>query len=368
MRIALVHDYLNQYGGAERVLEALVEIFPKAPIFTLVHSPKKLLNGNSSLATKDIKTSFLQKFPLAKSHHRLFPLLMPLAIEKFDFSDFDIVFSDSASFAKGIITKPNTLHICYCYTPLRYAWDDSHKYIKEFTMLPLAKFFIPFFMNYIRLWDREAAMRVDRFICTSKFVSKRIEKYYKKKANVIYPPVNIGKFSIPNEPSENYFLMVGRLLAYKRFDIAIEAFNKLKIPLKIIGEGPERKKLEKRSNENIQFLGEVSDKDLEKHYQKAQALIFPQEEDFGIVVLEAMACGKPVIAYRGGGALESIKEKETGIFFDKQTPEDLIRAVKDFSLKKFNSEKIRDHVLKFDKEIFKKKIKEFVEKQYESRS
>ena len=363
MRIALIHDYLNQYGGAERVLEAFAEIYPSAPIYTLLHNPRQLRGAFSG---KKIQTSFLQKIPLAKSRHRIFPLLMPMAIEKFNLSNYDVVLSDSASFAKGVITKPETLHICYCHTPPRYAWDDSHKYIKEFTMSSLVKFFVPFFMNYIRLWDREASFRVDKFICNSKFVARRIKKYYKRQAEVIYPPVDTKKFTphfLKGERLE-YFLMVGRLLAYKRFGIAIEAFNKLKIPLKIIGNGPERKKLEKIAQKNIEFLGEVSEKELNRYYQNCQALIFPQEEDFGIVALEAMACGRPVIAYRGGGALESIKEEETGIFFDEQTPRDLIKTVKNFQPKKFNPQKIRNHALKFDKEKFKSKIKRFIERNY----
>lgn len=366
MRVALIHDYLNQYGGAERVLEAFTEIYPSASIYTLVYAPAKLPSGFFS--DKKIKSSFLQKVPLAKSHHRIFPLLMPLAIERFDLSDYDLILSDSASFAKGIITKPETLHVCYCHTPPRYAWDDSHKYIKEFAMPRLAKIFVPIFMNYIRLWDREASMRVDEFICNSKFVAQRVKKYYKRKAKIIYPPVDTKKFSLGNRIS-NYFLMVGRLLTYKRFDIAIKAFNKLELPLKIIGDGSERKKLEKLANKNIEFLGELHDKDLEKYYQNCQAFIFPQEEDFGLVAIEAMACGRPVIAYKAGGALESIKEGETGLFFDEQTTESLIRAVGDFNPQKFNSQKIHNHALKFDKEIFKKKIKDFIDKTYyESRS
>ncbi|GAI90557.1 unnamed protein product, partial [marine sediment metagenome] len=193
MKIALVHDYLNQYGGAERILEAFTKIYPDAPIFTLIYNPQKM---RGVFYDKKIHTSFLQKLPLAKSHHRTFPLLMPVAIEKFDLSDYDVVLSDSASFAKGIITKPETLHVCYCHTPPRYAWDDSHKYIKEFGMAKWAKIFVPFFMNYIRLWDREASYRVDKFICNSNFVSQRIKKYYKRQAKVIYPPVDTEKFTL----------------------------------------------------------------------------------------------------------------------------------------------------------------------------
>jgi len=350
MKIALVHDYLNQYGGAERVLEAFTEIYPKAPIFTLIHDKR-------FFPEKKIFTSFLQKTPFAKKHHRYFPPLMPLAVEKFDLSDYDVVLSDTASFAKGVITKPETLHICYCHTPTRYVWDDSHKYIREFSMPKIAKFFIPFFMNYIRLWDREAAHRVDKFLCNSKFIGSRIKKYYKRDAQVIYPPVDVNRF-IPKGKVSNYFLMIGRLLPYKRFDLGIEAFNKLGMPLKIIGSGPEKKKLQKLANPNIEFLPEVDD--LEKYYQSCQALIFPQEEDFGLVAVEAMACGRPVIAFKGGGALETVKEDKTGIFFNEQTVDSLIKAVRNFNANKFNSKVIRSHALKFDKEIFKKKIENFI--------
>ncbi|MBU3922794.1 glycosyltransferase [Patescibacteria group bacterium] len=356
MKIALVHDYLNQYGGAEKVLEAFTEIFPDAPIFTLIHD-KKLFSD------KEVYTSFLQKVPFAVKKHRFFPPLMPMAIEKFDLSDYDVVLSDSASFAKGIITKPETLHICYCHTPTRYAWDDSHKYIREFSLPIFSRTFVSLFLNYIRLWDREAAYRVDKFICNSKFVLKRINKYYKVDAKVIYPPVNINDFEI-SKNIDNYFLIVGRLLPYKRFDLAIQAFNKLGLPLKVVGDGPQRKKLEKIAEKNIEFLGEV--KDLKKYYQNCKALIFPQEEDFGIVAIEAMACGRPVIAFKGGGALESVIDGKTGIFFNEQDSDSLIRAVKNFDPKKFKPSKIRQHALKFDKEIFKKKIKDFVEKNYEN--
>lgn len=367
MRIALVHDYLNQYGGAERVLETFTELFPDAPIYTLIYNPAHFEKHGTGLFTdKRIITSFLQKIPFAKSKHRIFPLLMPMAVEQFSLLDYDIVLSDSASFAKGVITKPNTLHICYCHTPPRYAWDDSHKYIAEFGFSGIVKKLIPFFMNYIRIWDREAALRVDKFICNSQFVAERIKKYYNREAQIIYPPVDTKKFFPSENQSEvkNYFLMVGRLITYKRFDIAIDAFNKLGLPLKIIGSGPERKKLMKMARKNIEFLGELSTDKLNYYYQNCQALIFPQEEDFGIVALEAMACGRPVIAYRGGGALESIDENKTGIFFEQQTAQSLIEAVKKFEPNSFNSLQIRQRAQEFDREEFKNKIKDFIEKSW----
>jgi len=361
MRVALVHDYLNQYGGAEKVLEVFAEIFPNAPIYTLI-CDKKI--ADRIFPKKDIRTSFLQKIPFIKKHHRFFPPLMPLAIEKMDLSDFDIVISDSAAFAKGVITKPETLHICYCHTPIRYAWDDSHKYVREFSMSKLAKIFVPLFMNYLRLWDREAAYRVDRFLCNSNFVAERIRKYYKQEPAVIYPPVDGGFLKPSNRSPQNYYLMVGRLLVYKRFDIAIEAFNRLELPLKIIGNGPEMDKLKKMANWNIEFLGELRGEDLREYYQNCRALIFPQEEDFGIVALEAMACGRPVIAYRGGGALESVLGGKTGVFFDEQTVDSLAEAVRKFDPVRFNPKFIRRHALKFDKRIFKEKIKDFIEKSW----
>lgn len=357
MRIALVHDYLVQYGGAERVLEAFSELFPHAPIFTLVYD-EKLTRG--AFRGRAIHTSYLQKIPFSRAKHRFFPLLMPFAVEQFDLSRFDIVLSDSASFAKGVITKPPTLHISYCHTPPRYAWDDSHKYIEEFGYTTPLRLLVPFFMNYVRIWDGEAATRVDRFITNSEFVRRRIEKYYRRNAEIIYPPVDTSKFEI-GEP-QDYFLMVGRLSAYKKFDLGIEVFNELGRPLKIVGAGPERKKLEKMAKKNIEFVGAVSDEDLAKYYKHAKALIFPQEEDFGIVAVEAMASGRPVIAYRGGGALETVQEGETGVFFDEQTLESLAGALRSFDGAKFDPQKIRAHALKFDRKIFKENIKEFIEK------
>lgn len=358
-KIALVHDYLVQYGGAERVLECFSEIFPYAPIYTLVYD-KKAMHG--IFAGKDIKTSYLQKIPFASKQHRLFPPLMPSAIEQFDFSDYDIVLSDSSSYAKGIITGPDTLHICYMHTPMRYAWDDCQKYTADFGFPKLIKKFVPFVMNYIRLWDRISSDRVDKFIANSNFVRKRIKKYYEKEALVINPPVSVNNFRI-SERQKDYFLMVGRLIAYKRHDIAIKAFNALGLKLKIIGRGPEMKRLKKMARSNIEFLGRVEDDELAECYSECQAFIFPQEEDFGIVAVEAFASGRPIIAYRGGDILENMEEGKTGIFFEKQTPEDIIQAVRKFMNLTFDKNHIRSKSLKFDKEIFKGRIKEYIERE-----
>lgn len=357
MKIALVHDYLVQYGGAERVLECFTELFPYAPIYTLVYN-EDLMHG--VFAGKDIRTSFIQKLPFSKSSHRIFPQFMSMAIEQFDFSAYDIVLSDSSSFAKGIITGPDTLHICYMHTPMRYAWDDCQKYTSDFSFPSLIKKFVPFVMNYIRVWDRVSAERVDLFISNSNFVAKRIKKYYKKESTVIHPPVNVARFHV-SEKREDYFLIVGRMLAYKKNDIAIKAFNKLGLKLKIIGRGPELKRLKKMAGPNIEFLGRIPDEELVGYYANCRAFIFPQEEDFGIVAIEAMASGRPIIAFNGGDIPEHMEAGKMGIFFDKQTPEDIIEAVKKFKDEDYDPEYIRSKVLKFDKEKFKARILEYVE-------
>lgn len=352
MKITLVHDYLNQYGGAERVLEALCEIFPEAPIYTLLYDETatgRVFKG------REIHTSFLQNIPFTRKHHRLFPLLMPLAIEQFDLSYFDVVISVSASFAKGVVTKPHTRHINYCLTPTRFLWDDSHRYIDEFKYPWPIKKLIPTLIAYLRIWDKEAALRADEFVAISDFVKRRIKKYYDREAKIIYPPVDTARYKIADQISD-YFLMVGRLVAYKRFDLAVKVFNAIGKPLKIVGEGPERKQLEKMAKKNIEFLGLISDYQIPELYARAQAVIFPQEEDFGLVPLEAMAAGRPVVAYRSGGALETVINKQTGIFFDQQTEIDLAEAVGRFYQTDFNPSLIRTQALKFDKKIFREQI------------
>jgi len=299
---------------------------------------------------------------------------MPVAIEEFDFSKYDIVLSDSSSFSKGIITHPQTLHISYVHTPMRYAWDDCQKYTQDFGFPSFVKNAVPYFMNFIRLWDKVSADRVDQYIANSNFVANRIQKYYRKNSVVIHPPVAVNKFYISpprvesrlprveaGEKQESYFLMVGRLIAYKRHDIAIEAFNKLKLPLKIIGRGPEMERLKKMAGTTIEFLGRVPEEDLPKYYAECRAFIFPQEEDFGIVAIEAMASGRPLIAYRGGDIPEHMEEGMAGVFFEKQNSADIIEAVKKFETMAFDSKMIRESVLKFDREIFKSKIRDYTE-------
>lgn len=357
MKIAFVHEYLNQFGGAERMLQVLCALYPRAPIYTLLYD-REATGG--VFDGKIIRTSFLQNLPFAKRHHRVFPLLMPLAIEQFDFSDFDLVISVSASFAKGIITKPNTKHICYCLTPPRFLWDNSQKFVEEFGYPKLVKKFLPPFITYLRIWDKEASLRVDEFWSISDFIRGRVKKYYSKDSVVIYPPVNVDKFYISDKVGD-YFFMAGRMVSYKRFDLAIKAFNRNGLLLKVVGVGPELEKLKRIANKNIEFLGLVSDEKLAELYSNAQACIFPQEEDFGIVPLESMASGRPVIAYRSGGAKETIIENKTGIFFNDQTPESLQAVLEKFCNLNFKPEDCRIQAERFDVKVFKNKILNLLE-------
>ena len=358
MKIAFVHEYLNQFGGAERMLQVLCAMYPQAPIYTLLYDREatgRVFDG------KNIKTSFLQNFPFAQKHHRLFPLMMPLAIEQFDFSEYDIVLSVSASFAKGIITKSSIKHICYCLTPPRFLWDNSQKFVDEFGYPKIIKKFLPPFMTYLRIWDKEASLRVDDFWAISRFVGERVEKYYSRESALIYPPVNTKKF-YASERVKDYFFMAGRLVSYKKFDLAVEVFNQTGLSLKIVGIGPEMNRLKKLAKKNIEFLGLVSDEKLASLYTEAQACVFPQEEDFGIVPLESMASGRPVIAYRSGGAEETVIENKTGVFFDEQTLESMTGALERFKKINFKTKDCQEQSKKFDVDIFKNKISELFKK------
>lgn len=362
MRIALVHDYLVQHGGAEKVLECFCELFPTAPIYTLIHDARAM---GATFADRDIYTSRLQHMPFAQKKHRIFPLFMPMAIEEFDLSQYDIVLSDSSSFAKGIVTRPETLHISYVHTPMRYAWDDCQKYTTDFGFPKMIERIVPFMMNIVRVWDRVSSDRVDEYIANSKFVSRRIKKYYNKNALVINPPVDVNNFFIDDSVDhEEYYLMVGRLIAYKRHDIAIQAFNRSGLPLKIIGRGPELAALKRHAKSNIEFLERVDDQSLARYYAQAKAFIFPQEEDFGIVAIEAMASGRPIIAYYGGDIVEHVEDGKTGVFFYEQTEDALNQAIKRAENYTFDRTLIRQHALKFDREIFKRTIKDYVENAY----
>jgi glycosyltransferase involved in cell wall biosynthesis len=348
MRIALVHDYLIQFGGAERVLRVLMNLFPHAPVFTLLHDPRVTAG---LLDTSRIRASFLQHVPFARSRHRLFPLVMPLVVERFDLSRYDLIVSASHSFGKGILTRSDTLHLSYCFTPMRYAWDDSHRYVREFGVPEWLRALIPFALTYVRLWDALAADRVDEFVAISRFVAQRIRKYYGRNARVLYPPVECSQFQIESAVT-NRFLIVSRLLPYKRIDLAIDAFNTLKLPLDIVGTGPEEERLRDLAGPTIRIHGFLPDATVREMYARCRAFIFPQEEDFGITPLEAAAAGRPVVAYAGGGALETVIDGGTGVFFREQKAEQLAEAVEDLLRRHFDPVEVRQHALQFDTNHF----------------
>ena len=359
-KIALIHDYLVQDGGAEKVLKALYEIFPQTPIFTIVYDKK---GTNKFFFDKPIRTSFLQTLPLGVRKYQWWLSLKPSAIESHNLMDYDLVISSSASFAKGIITNPKAKHVCYCHTPTRYLWNDSHNYLKELKTIWLIKKILPLTLNKLRLWDRLAADRVDYFIANSQTVAERIKKYYNREATVIYPPVETEQFLISTEP-KTYFLAGGRLVPYKRFDLVVKAFSRLGMPVKIFGVGPELRHLKKIAKPNVRFLGKVSDEQRADLYSNCLAYLNPQEEDFGITAVEAMASGRPVIAYRAGGALETILEHQTGEFFDEQIWEELADRVLRFRPGQYDPEFIRRHAQTFSEQRFKELFQKFLVDNY----
>ena len=362
MRVAIVHDYLTHFGGAERVLGAMMDVFPEAPVFTVVFDNERV---GKWIDESRIKTSPLQFMPGARRSHRYFSLgMMPLAVEQFDLRGFDVILSSSHSFSKGVIVPPGALHICYCFTPTRYAWDNSHKYVREFRTGALFARFVPAALSYIRLWDYYAAQRVDVYLTLSQYVAGRIKKYYGKDSRVVAPPVTMDSFRI-REGDSSYYLVVSRLVPYKKIELAIEACELLGRPLKIVGVGPEMDRLRRLAGSWTSFLGFVPDEDLPLLYQGAKALLFTQEEDFGITPLEAAACGIPTIAYRAGGALETIDETVNGIFFDTQDVQSLVGAMQEGETRNWNKQAIRGHAQTFDRPRFLRELREIVQTEWE---
>lgn len=367
-KIALVHDFLTKLGGAEKVLQVLHKIYPDAPVYTLLYDKK----GTRGVFEKDsykIITSSLQNKPsFIRRRSKLLLNKYPQAIEEFSFEDYDVVISDSNSFAHGIITKPETIHICYCYSPTRYLWDWHHEYLAENHIgLGMVGIMLRSKLSQLRVWDRLSADRVNYWISQSKTVADRLKKYFRKDSSIIFPPVNINNFSISNNKSKDYYLIVSRLSPYKKIDLAVQAFNKLNKHLIIAGEGSDKNRLEiMADSKNIEFLGYVSEEKYRDLLSNCKAFIFPGEEDFGLTPIEAMASGRPVIAYNKGGVTETVIEGKTGLFFNEPTADSLISTINKFekNIKNFNPNTCRTRAEEFSEEIFIKKITETVNSEY----
>jgi glycosyltransferase involved in cell wall biosynthesis len=360
-KVALVHDWLTGQRGGEKVLEIFTEIFPDAPIYTLFHFPG---SQSEKIEQKTIYTSFLQKMPFLKRKYRSYLIFYPLAVELFDLQEYDFIISSSHCVAKGAIPRPDSLHICYVHSPVRYAWNQYFAYFSPEKLGLISRLLIPPVIHRLRQWDVTSTSRVDHFVANSKTVARRISRYYRREAEVIHPPVDTDFFQ-PNPKQGEYFLVVSALVPYKKIDLALEVFNRSGWKLKIAGDGPNYKELKKKARSNVEFLGFLSPPDLLHVYQGAKALLMPGEEDFGINSLEAQACGIPVVAYGRGGATETVLPGETGLFFSELRAESLQGTLDKFQTIAFNKAKIRDNAMKFSREVFKARASAFFRARWE---
>lgn len=349
VKVALIHEWLTTLGGSERVVLSLSKIFPGAPVFTSVYDRDRLPAEFHAL---DVRPSFLQKIPGAiKKHQALLPL-MPLAFEQHDLRGFDLVISSHHACAKGVITDANALHLSYVHTPMRYAWDLTHEY--QATLSPLKRAMAAPLLHYLRGWDVTSSWRVDHYMANSKLVAERIAKHYRRPATVIHPPIRVDDFTVGQKA--DHYLVVSRLVPYKRIDLAVEAANRTGAKLRVVGDGPLYKELKAMAKPNVQFLGNLSDAEVRAEYAIARAFLFPGFEDFGLTPLEAMASGMPVIAYGRGGALETVVDGVTGVFFAEQTADSLVEAISRFERLDFSPDAIRRHAGTYDEAIFADKI------------
>lgn len=357
MKSAIIHDWLVGVGGGEKCLDAIYELFP-SPIYTLVQDLQKIQSVR--IAQAEIITSFIQKLPRSSTAYRNYLPFFPLAIEQFDLGDYDLVLSLSHAVAKGVLTHSDQLHLCYCFTPMRYAWDLTHTYLRS--LGPLRRLCAKWALHRLRSWDLLSSYRVDHFAAISDVVARRIHKIYGKKAEVIYPPVSTQNFSIAQH-KEEFYLAVSRFVPYKRMDLIVEAFTQMRDKrLLVVGDGPEMGRVKSKASKNIEILGQVSDLQLRELFAKAKAFVFAAEEDFGIVLIEAQAAGTPVIALAKGGALETVIEGETGLFFPDQTVASIIVAVENFEKRqdRFDSQVIKCHAERFNEARFKREFQDFV--------
>lgn len=356
-KIALVHDYFIQMGGAEKVAEELQTLFPNAPMFSTVD---QRINLSPSLKRCIAKTSWMQNLPINKNNHRNYFLLFPFAVESLDLSDYDLILSSTSGYAKGVRKKKGAIHVCYCHTPMRWVWRYK-AYAEREEFGGLKRMILPILLKGLKHWDLRAAKQPDYYIANSKVVADRIENCYGRKAEIIPPPIDVERFSY-DEPDEDYYLILSRLAPYKRLDLAIKACKKLDRPLIVIGDGVARKKLESIAGEKTLFLGRQPDEVVNKYASRCRALIFPGEEDFGMTPLEINASGRPVIAFRGGGATETVIENETGVFFDEQNTESVIEAIENFESQTWNRQVLRNHAEKYNRQVFNTRIIKYLNK------
>ena len=358
MKIAIAYDYMTQMGGGERVIQALHEIFPDAPIYTVLYCPETM---SDDFRKMDIRTSFVDRLPFAHKKFELYIPFFAFGMEQFDFREYDVVLSVSTMVAKGVVTGPRTCHVSLCFTPMRWAWDLYHDYLAELKDARLTRWAFRFFTHYYRIWDIASVSRVNYFIAGSEVASRRIRKHYSRDADVIYPPIDTSQFTPNGEGPEDFYLVVSRLVYAKRIDVVVDAFANTGRKLVVIGQGERLPQLKKAATSNITFLGYQSDEVVRDHYARCRALLFPGEEDFGLTPVEAQACGRPVIAYAAGGSLETVVEGETGVFFDDQSTEAVREAVDKFETIEFDPVHIRKNAERFDTKIFEKRIRDFVD-------
>lgn len=357
LKVALVHDWLVGRGGGERVLYDIHTLFPDAPIYTLVYDQDKAPEWCKEC---DIRTTYIQKWPGAKSHHKLLLSFMPKAWEALDLTEYDLVISCCASCCKGVITRPDALHVCYSFSPTRYVWDLYYDYLENTNAIK--RFFMKRMIHKVRLWDFQAAQRVDHFAADSNFVGSRIKKYYRRDFTTIYPGTRINEYPITEMP-DDYYLVVARFVRYKRVDLAIEACNQLKKKLVVIGSGgEEEERLKKLAGDTVEFLGRVSDEEMERYYSRAKAFLFPGIEDYGITPVEAMSAGVPVLAFGKGGALETVQDGKTGLYFHDQTVSGLVHCIEEIERNgvAYSRQQIHDYSLNFSDEIFKDNFTNFL--------
>lgn len=354
-KIALVHDYFIQMGGAERVAAAMHEFFPAAPMYTTVALTHRL---PQSLRAADVRTSAMQWLPGIERRFRHYFMLYPWAVKSLDLSQYDLILSSSSGYAKGVRRHRNAIHICYCHTPMRWVWRYEDYAARE-GFSRAARAVLPPMLSALKRWDLSASQQPDYYIANSRVVARRIKKIYGRDATVIHPPIETDRFALA-EKIDDYYLVLSRLMPYKRIDLAIEACNLLKRPLVIIGDGPDRQRLEKLAGPTIRFLGRQPDSVVSRRASRCRALLFPGEEDFGMSPLEVNAAGRPVIAYKGGGAIETVVDGETGLFFDEQTPRSLAAAIEEFETRTWFPHAIRQHALKFDSTVFSFRMLQFM--------